>query len=199
MTERHTVVPGQIEGSFSGCPFCTSCRIGIPKIGTKFRIISGSLTGATGKVVKWHKTVPKIENEFMAQLNNEPKEWQIRISIERQLIQKLPVPPVPKWAPPLCLKDASELDKSVVKFCEKSFRHGKWKIDWDTYNGVIWTIWHNRLPIESNELWNVLQAHGVPRSSKRNLLGFYKRGCDLLIYAVGKKPIKKKRVRPLSV
>jgi hypothetical protein len=149
-------------------------------------------------VIEWPNNFPRTRNEFIAQLDNEPN-WQTRISIKRQKIQKLPIPPTPEWVPPLCLKDASELDRAIVQFCEKSYWHSKWKINWNSFNEIIRTVWHYRLPVEPNELWGVLQAHGVPLRSKRRLIEFYTKGRNLLIWSVGKKPIKKKRVKPLSI
>ena len=199
MDKKRSIVPGEIEGFLSGCLFCTSLRIGIPEVGTRFRLISGYQTGATGTVIEWHKNVPKIENEFMAQFDHVSPEWQTRVSIKREMIQKYPLTPTPAWSPPLCLEDASHLDKSIVNFCEKSFLSGKWRIDWNSYNELIRTVWHYRLPLEPKELWLVLKAHGVPEKSKRSLIEFYEKGRNLLIYCNGRKPIKKKRVRPLSI
>ena len=115
------------------------------------------------------------------------------------MIQIFPLAPISEWSPPLSLKDASNLDKAVVNFCKKSFWGGKWKIDWNSYNALIERIWYYRLPIEPHELWLVLQAHGVPGKSTKSLIDFYKKGINLLIYSNGRKPIKKKRVSPLSI
>ena len=136
MTEGRAIVPGEIEGFLSGCPFCTSYRIGIPEVGTRFRIISGLHTGATGAVVDWPKNVPSIDSEFLTQLDCDPPEVQTRVSRKWQMIQTIPPSPAPGWSLPFCLKDASELDRAVVKFCAKSFRHGKWRIDWNSFWGL---------------------------------------------------------------
>jgi hypothetical protein len=199
MTKRRTICPGEIEGFLSGCPFCSSRRIGIPQIGERFRIIFGSGTGKTGTVVEWPNNLPKIENEFLAQMDYESPEWQSRVSIVHQLIQMLPPDSVPVWAPPLCLEDAGKLDECIVNLCNRSFQHGKWETDWTSFNGVIYAVWYHRLPLEQKDLWLVLQAHGVPETTRISLLDFYQKGRDLLIYAIGRKPIRKKRVQPLSV
>jgi hypothetical protein len=199
MTEGRTIVPGRTEGFLSGCPFCASRRTGIPEIGTRFRIILGVHIGAVGTVVEWHKNVPQIPGEFMAHLDHEPPEWQTRVSIERQMIQVFPFAPVPEWAPPLCMSDAGEIDEATVHFCESSFQNGKWKTDWDSFNEVIRKIWYKRLPLEPNELWLVLKAHGVPQRSKGEIIEFYERGRRLLVYSLGRKPIKRKRVDPLLI
>lgn len=198
MTETRTIVPGEIEGFLSGCPFCASYRIGIPEVGKRFLIISGLQTGAIGTVVEWHKDMPKIKNEFMAQLDHEPSEWQTRISTKRQMIQLFPLAPIPEWAPPLCMEDAGELHKAIIGFCERSFSNGRWKTDWSSFNEVVRSAWYNRLPVEPDELWLVLKAHGVPDKSKKELVEFYEKGRNLLVYAIGRRPVKKKRVEPLS-
>jgi len=197
MTKR-SIVPGEIEGFLSGCPFCTSYRIGIPEVGTRFRIISGFHADDTGTVVKLPEHYPLIKDEFIAQMDKDSPRYQTRVSVKGQMIQKIPFPPPPKWAPPLCLKDASELDKAILSFCHNSFRNNKWETDWNSFNEVIRIIWHYRLPIESAELWFVLRAHGVPSHAKKRIIEFYAQGSNLVTYCFNKKFRKKKRIEPLT-
>jgi hypothetical protein len=199
MIKDRTIVPGEIEGFLSGCPFCTSLRIGIPETGKRFRVISGVQRGSIGTVVEWPPNIPKIENAFMAQLDCDSPDCQTSILIKWQMIQLYPFAPTPEWAPPLSMEDASELDKAITDFCEKSFANGIWEIDWEFFNEVIRSVWKNRLPLEPNELWPVLEAHGVPQGSKKDIMEFYERGRNLLVQVVGRKPIKKKKVAPLSL
>ena len=199
MNKDLSIVPGQIEGFLSGCPFCGSQRIGIPEIGTRFLIIAGLFSGSTGTVVEWPEGFPKIENEFLAQLDHDPPNMQTRVSTQRQAIQEIPRPPTPLWSPPVCSDETSKIDEAVVRFCEKSYCVGQWKIDWNSFNGVIYTVWYYRLPLTPIELWRVLEAHGVPKRSEKSLIGFFEKARDLLVYSAGRKPIKKKRVSPLSI
>lgn len=199
MTKDRSIVPGSIEGFLSGCPFCTSQRIGIPEISSRFRIILGTHLGAIGTVVEWSKNIPSMPDEFLAHLDHEPPEWQTRVCIKRQMIQLFPFAPVPEWAPPLCMSDAGEIDQATVRFCEMSFQKGKWKTDWNSLNEVIAVSWYKRLPLEPNELWLILKAHGAPETSEPEIVEFYERGRNLLVYSCGRKPIKKKRVKPLLV
>jgi hypothetical protein len=196
MHNKGKVKSAQVEGSLSGCPFCIASGIAIPEVGTGFRIINGYNAGATGVVVERAKNLPPLPNEFLAQMDNDPPHIQHSV-FEHKLIQLLP--PTPDWAPPLCLEDAAELDSVLVYFCGKSVRNGKWHLDWSAFFEIIRRIWTRRLPIESHELWAVLHAHGVPQRWEKRLTDFFAKGRDLLVYAVGKKPIKKKRVAPLSV
>jgi hypothetical protein len=183
-------------GCLSGCPFCMASTLGIPKIGTRFRIISGFKVGEKGTVVEWPKDSTPIPNQFLAQFYSEP--GQFRIILKQDLIQLLPAPAPPAWAPPLCLQDAADLDSVVVNFCNKSFQDGEWILDWLAFYEIVSAIWTKRLPIQSRELWAVLDAHGVPEKWRRKLSEFFTKGRDLLLYSVGKRPFKNKRVEPLS-
>lgn len=199
MNQNRTIVPGQIEGFLSGCPFCASRRIGIPEIGTRFRFISGLFSGCAGTVVEVPDDIPRIENEFLAQLDHDPPNVQTRVSIERQSIQRIPPLPTPEWAPPVCSDEADKIDKAVVQFCEKSYCRGEWKIDWNSFNGVVYTVWYYRLPLTPPEVWRILEAHGVPERSKKGLIEFFEKARNLLVYSCGRKPIKNKRVAPLAI
>ncbi|MFA4829321.1 MAG: hypothetical protein WC855_12355 [Thermodesulfovibrionales bacterium] len=197
MTKR-SIVPGEIEGFLSGCPFCTSHRIGIPDVGTRFRIISGFRAGDAGTVVNWPTTIEPLQHEFMAQIDSDPPNVQTRIILRKDLIEKLPSKPVPKWVPPLSMDDASKLDKAILYFCQKSFQNDKWKTDMGSFYEIIRVIWYFRLPIDSKELWSVLKAHGVPNQTKKIIIEFYEQGSNLVIYCLNKKFRKKKRIEALT-
>jgi len=198
MTGSRTVLPGIIEGFLSGCPFCASRRIGIPEVGTRFRIISGVHIGAIGTVVEWHKSMPYVPGEFLAHLDHEPPEWQTRVCLERQMIQLLPFASFPTWVPPLCMSDAGEIDQATITFCEHSFLKGRWKTDWDSFNEVVRKSWRMRLPLEPDELWEVLKAHGVPQRTKADIVNFYEKGRRLLVHSFGRNPSKRKGWSPSS-
>jgi hypothetical protein len=132
-------------------------------------------------------------------MDHDPPNVQCRVLLEHELIQVLPPPPTPDWAPPLCLTDAAELDSVVLYFCNRCYRNGKWKMECQAFYEVIRRVWTLRLPIEPHELWMVLRVHGIPERWKKQLLEIFTKGRDLLVHSVGKKPIKKKRVAPFSI
>jgi hypothetical protein len=202
MLTKRTIVPGQIEGFLAGCPFCAARSKGPPGVGARFRLITGLNAGKVGtvvKVVKLPSGEPIWPYEIIAQMDDNPPHIQRRILFKFDLIQVLPEDPVPKWAPPLCLRDAAELDHAVVEFCEKSCSVEKWHPNWPAFYEIIRIVWNNRLPLEPGELWSVLEAHGVLQKWKRELSALYEKGREILIYCLGKRPVKKKRVTPLSV
>jgi len=202
MSSKRVVVPGQIEGFLAGCPFCTARRKGPPKVGVRFRLITGYNAGKVGTVVD----VPKLPSgepiwpyEILAQMDDDPPHIRCRILFKSELIEVLPSNPPPKWAPPLCLREAGELDHVVVEFCEKSHTLERSKPNWPAFYEIIRIVWTKRLPLEPGDLWLVLEAHGVPKKWKKELSEFYEKGRDILIYCIGKGPIKKKKVKPLSI
>lgn len=188
-----------MQGILSGCPFCAAMSFGIPQIGTRFRIISGYSAGVLGTVVEWPKNFTPLPNEFLSQMDNAQPHEQCRVLLEHELIQVLPQPPIPDWAPPLCLTDAAELDSVVLRFCDRCYRNGKWHLEWQAFYDVIKRVWILRLPIEPHELWAVLRAHGCPGRWEKKLVKIFTQGRDLLVHSCGRKPIKNKRVVPFSV
>jgi hypothetical protein len=121
MTEDRAVVPGMIEGFLSGCPFCASRRLAIPETGTRFRIISGTFLGSTGIATDG---TPYGPNEFIAHLDGETPDQQVRVCMERTMIQLFPFAPVPAWAPHICMSEAAEIDRLIISLCEHSFSKG---------------------------------------------------------------------------
>lgn len=198
MSCERTIVPGQIEGFLAGCPFCTAKRKGVPEVGTRFRIISGSHTGRTGTVVKVPEKYSLDPYEIYSHLDGDKPNLQVRTLINHDLVQVLPAPPTPKWAPPLSMKNSAILDDVIAHYCKKNFSCIKSNLDLNAFNEVIRTIWQNRFPLQPNELLLVLKAHGFPGKFDKEVLAGYENGINLLIYANGKKPIKKYRVTPLS-
>lgn len=149
-----------------------------------------------GTVVQSPAPPPLPPSEFLARMDGEPQHWQRRI-LPMDLIEVLPKSEPPPWAPPVEMRVAAELDGIVVKFCEAGFRNGHWFVDWPSFYQIIHFIWTNRLPLEAREVWAVLEAHGIPPEFRDELSTFFRRGRELLVYAVGKRPFKNRRVNPL--
>lgn len=119
--------------------------------------------------------------------------------LPRDIIEILPEKKPPEWAPPIGLRVAAELDEVVLKFCKAEISGSEWNIDWPSLCELIRFIWSKRLPLEANEVWLVLRAYGMSEDFKEDITSFFQKGRDLLVHAIGKKPVKKRRVRPLSL
>jgi hypothetical protein len=128
-------------------------------------------------------------------MDDDPDGAEMRI-LPREIFEPLPEPNPPAWAAPISLADASELDELIVYLCEKGNSPGGWRIDWNAYYEVVIRIWRMRIPITDSEFWNVMHAHGIAEEFEQDLKDFFTKGRDLLICAMGKKPIKKKMTQP---
>jgi hypothetical protein len=189
--------PGASHGASEGCPFCLAARRSLPMVGARFRLLSGFQAGRIGTVVQSPAAPPWPPEEFLAHMDGEPLNHQRRIT-SIDIIDLLPGREPPSWAPPVELRVAVELDQAVVAFCEAGNVFGRWSINWSAYFEIVRLIWSRRLPILSVEVWAVLRAHGIPDSYKDELSEFFDKGRDLLIYSIGKRPIRKYRVQPLT-
>ena len=104
-----------------------------------------------------------------------------------------------KWLPPLNLREAAELDEVVVTVCRRFLELGAGKWHRGAYYRLINHCWRKRLPLSEDEVWAILAAHGMPKKFEKEARRAYLEGTELLVYAHGRKPIKKKRVSPLSL
>jgi len=193
--ESDRPLPGRPYGALPGCPFCQSLPASALEPGARFRFLTGSQAGRMGTVLS-PLPPPYPQGEGRAQMDQDPPHWQQRL-LSFDLAERLPIPEIPTWAPPIELREAAELDEVVVRFCEASFVAGEWTISRPWFYEIIRHIWRKRLPLSASELWKVLGAHGVPDRFERTLMELFQNGRDLLVHAVGRKPIRKKRVTPL--
>jgi hypothetical protein len=199
MPDRKAEMPGVAAGIISGCPFCLARTTSLPGVGDRIRVLTDFRAGLVGIVVETPPNLPLRRGEFLVQFDHDPPNTQQIVSLERDLIVYSLEVPVPIWAPPISLCEAAELDKVLIKFCKKSLSQNHWKPYLPAFYEIIRHIWYNRLPIEGTEMWALLEAHGVAERWKRRLTQLYEDGRGLLVYAIGRRPIKKKRVLPFSL
>ena len=198
MPKSQRTSPGVSAGMKAGCPFCLARKVRVPKIGETIRVLSGVSAGVVGKIVRPPRMLASDPYRITVRVKGDAPKTSRMINTKADLIERFPGPPVPKWAPPLSLKEAEQVDCRVVVFCEKSSSSGNWYPNFASFNEVIRYVWHERLPLEPSEISRVLQAHGVPKNWQVRLTSFFGQGRDLLVFAVGRKPVKRKRVQPLS-
>jgi hypothetical protein len=189
------MVPGLTSGADHGCPFClgklTKYNL---RIGDRFRLLTGFDAGSTGVVIR----EPTPHAEWTARMDDEPPNWHRRI-LSDQVVQPLPAPKPPDWAPPLDLRTAGSLDELIVTFCEIRAAKHSFAVSRPRFFAILYFVWKNRLPLEADELWRVMSAHGVPGKFRREICGCFSGGLELLIYCAGRKPVKSRRVEPLVI
>ncbi len=144
--------PGKAHGASVGCPFCRSVRTRLPAPGTRFRILSGFDAGRIGTVVQSPAPPPLSRDEFLAQMDGEPQNIQHRI-LPMVIIESIPAPEPPEWAPPVELRVAAELDLVVVAFCESGNCERGWVVNWPAFYEIVFFTWSKRLPLDAEEMW----------------------------------------------
>lgn len=170
----------------------------MPKVGETIRILGDYRAGVIGTVVPSPPLLAAEPHIIVIRVDDDPPEVTQMVNTRSELIERLPGPPVPDWVPPISLKEAEELDSRVVPFCEKSMSSKGWRPNLPYFYAIIRYVWYKRLPLEPSEIWQVLHAHGVPRNWQIRLTSLFREGRDLLVFAEGRKPVKKKRVHPWS-
>jgi hypothetical protein len=107
---------------------------------------------------------------------------------------------VPDWMPPYSIDDNAALHESLIDsmppmvigtYSSALSPEQLWRI--------VITCWRRRLPLQHNELWPMIEAHGVARHQKARLLQTFEFGIKVLVLANGRQPIKRKRMPPMSV
>ena len=192
-----TLKPGVISGEASGCPFCLARRSPTPKLGQRVRILTDYRAGLTGEVVSLPESLKGQLSEAIAvHMDTDPPEASQLVYLGQDLIEILPSVLVPLWAPPLSLQDAAELESFVIDFCCESYQSHAWETSWSVFHHLIVQVWRRRFPITGEELWAVLQIHGIPACLRKRLIQLFHDGREILICAKGYKPIKKNRVTP---
>jgi hypothetical protein len=57
----------------------------------------------------------------------------------------------------------------------------------------------SRLPLSGKEFWAVCAAHGMPTKFKKRVISGFEFGVGLLVTALGRKPIRRRRVAAMSI
>lgn len=198
MPKSQPISPGISAGMKAGCPFCLAGKVRVPEIGETIRVLSGLSAGVVGKVVPSPPALASEPYRITIRVNGDPPDTTQMLNTRSDLFERFPGPPVPEWAPPLSLTEAEQVDRRVVVFCENSTSSRSWYPNLPDFYEVIRYIWYKRLPLEPSEVLRVLQAHGVPKNWQVRLTSFFREGRNLLVFAVGRKPMNKKRVKPFS-
>jgi len=114
------------------------------------------------------------------------------LSVGRFLLERFPGPPPPRWALPINLQDAADIDERVVEFCEATeWRQGP---DWERFYRVVTLVWRRRTNIYPQELLAVLRAHGAPKDWATFLAVIYQHGFTMIVRAAQRAPVKKWRL-----
>jgi hypothetical protein len=184
-----------LTGEKSGCPFCAARLSVKPDLGARIIVLNDFLAGMTGTVSNASLDHRFPETAFLVAADGDRPGTELVLNTKRNLVAPLgSQEPLPGWLPPLCLRDAAELDEVAVWFCDRCLMSGQFVWDRTSYYEVIRACWQKRFPLTPEEVCSVLCAHGLPPEFADEAQRAFLEGIGLLVYTHGRRPIKKKRV-----
>lgn len=105
---------------------------------------------------------------------------------------------IPDWAPPLAVEDSHRAHWAfMTEFVRAHYESRDPNYD-DALVGLAGCLWSWRLPVGFDDIWPMLLAHGWPPelyAESRAKLDF---SLEVLRATVGKRPIKRRRLRPFE-
>ena len=187
------------SGRVAGCSFCTALATRHFAPEQRVRLLSGCYAGKEATVVDPPENFKNDRDIIIVQMDEDDFNTQQRVNLRFEIVERFPYLPVPIWAPQISIRKTCDLHERIIGFCDKSALGSAQNMDLTSLYALIWHIWNKRLPLEPNEVWNILDAHGVPKNWRNQIKGIIKHGLGLLITMFGKKPIKKFLVKPMTV
>jgi hypothetical protein len=208
------------KGVSSGCPFCKGLiYTESPKVGDKIRILTEYMTGLVGEVIGDETCLPirdssAKEDEFSTSGVVYPRPGEIIVHengsknqtilfIKDDLFEPEPFSPVPNWAPDISFYEFAKFHTIIMQICNDSFGDSKYKYNRFALIHAITYILNRRLPINADEFWVILEAHGFPLKWKKHLVMLYEDCKEVVrVYhfmSSGRNYTRKKRVFPFSI
>jgi hypothetical protein len=184
----------------AGCPFCAARIAARPDVGDRVVVLNRFRAGMVGTVSHTDIDGRFHPGTFLIKADGDKPGVEQIINPHLDLFSVLSARKrLPDWLPPLCMRETAELDEIVLAVCDRYAKMGSPKWNAAPFYRLIEHCWRNRLPLSSDEVWVMLEAHGIPKKFEKEVRRAYIEGTQLLVYSHGRKPIKKKRVKPLSV
>jgi hypothetical protein len=185
-------------GADSRCPFCLAILAPSLDEGDRLLALSDFMAGGTGRVVPTPENLRGVLKPWtvFVKFKGTPRGQLTMLDQGRYLAVRLPAPRRPQWFPPLPLRLAGDCHAELLRFCSAQSVS---EPCWDDFSWLIASIWRARLPLEGDEMVEMLRAHGIPHEVSAELGRFFGHGRNLLVVAAGRRPVKKFRTdyRPL--
>jgi hypothetical protein len=183
------------NGASAGCPFCIGRKIAYVSKGNRIVFLKDRYAGCEATVVA-EKGLN--DDEFVVHFDGEPDSHQMRINYKRDSFAFLPISKPPDWLCDLAIDDLNSIDEAIVQ--TRILLAGK-DIAWSasTLLPIVAVLRGRRLPIVASELWPTLKAHGFPTRSRRSFEAQLNFSLDLLCTMHGRPPIKRRKVKAMSI
>ena len=183
-------------GATVGCPFCKGRMIYPVEQGKYVVLLSGLNAGRIFQVLADH---PSSSDYFLARSPDMPPGTSRMISYSRDRFTIVPFDKIPDWMLSLSVDDANALEESIISGIVNAA--GDFRISDSELlaRHLIACAWRRRLPVSGFEIAKVLLAHGLPNRMVEQIPSLFEFGTSLLVKTIGRPPIKRKRVNPLSI
>lgn len=156
-------------------------------------VLSGLFAGERARIVPPPYPEDVRAGDILIELEEGERGRQFLFNPRAEIAQRLPGPGRPKWFPPISIRDGADLHEAILGF---SLQHD-WgqteEVDWRKLYQLVSRVWRARLPLEAEEIGVLLEHHGVPVEYQQEVVNVFRHCRDVLVFAVGRKPIKKKR------
>ena len=182
-------------GALLNCPFCRSRMITEAPPGQRIVLLSGLNRGRSATIVADRSS---IEDEVLIRLDGDDVRHQWRLAPGRDSFVEAPLE-IPSWMLPLSIKDLLELENVALRALLRSFGPDPRTIRVETAHSLAAVAWRLRLPATGEQLWAMLRVHDFKDAWLSDFCALFDFGVSLLIATHGRRPIKKKTVRPMSI
>jgi hypothetical protein len=182
-------------GAKNGCPFCKARTEKSVLLGSEIVLLAGLGVGRSFTIVE----KSSYGDDWLCREIIEKPDGLFNISPLSDLYINLPVPAIPIWALSLSVEDNCMIDDVLMRVVAHRPHFGTEKFDLKHLSHLIAFCWLHRLPVDSSELCDLLEAHGHPNSMRTETVATIDRGLNVLLYANGKAPIARRKMKPFEV
>jgi hypothetical protein len=137
------------------------------------------------------------EDEFLVHFDGEPITYETRILYKVDKFTYFPFDKVPDWLCPLSIDDLNAIDEAVVRTTMAVAMQSLLSVE--TLLPIVRTIRARRLPLRGRDLWATFRAHDFPAELQELFETQFDFAIDLLLAMNGRPPVKRKRVKPMSI
>jgi len=182
-------------GVAHNCPFCQGRMISETSPGERLLFLNGMCAGHSATVTP--DPSPK-EGEFLVRMDGDRDDTLRRVSYCRDQFVRAPLQLVPSWMCPLSINDLCALEDAAIRGTLRAFESGMQTIRVEVAQSLAAVAWGRRLPISGAQLWAMLEVHSFDDSWESEFCLLFDFGFSLLVGTHGRRPIKKKKVKPMS-
>jgi hypothetical protein len=193
---RSAFIHATEAGAHSNCPFCMGRMITSVSVGDRIVLLQGANAGRQATV-----TAKRGLNgsEFLVHFDSEPERYETRIGYSWDKFAFAPIKQLPDWLCRLSIDDLCALDDSVVHTAAlfAVSENKTWSVE--TLLPILNVVRSRRLPLSGADLWPTLEAHGCSPETRSSFENYFDFAIKVLIAMVGRRPIKRKLVDPMSI